>query len=154
VHHEGTKIKKEDTKNKRGIETMTELRTVSHLPPEIERLAREVIDCCLNVHRILGPGMSETVYSRALRVELETRNISFEAERTLPVRYRGRFLCHQRVDLIVGDRVVLEVKSVEQIHPVHIAQVVGYLRLTGARIGFVVNFNVALLKHGIRRVVL
>ena len=72
----------------------------------------------------------------------------------LAVKYRGRTLCHQRVGIFVDGRVVVEVKAVDRIHPVHIAQTVSYLRLTGARVGLVVNFNVESLRHGIRRVVL
>ena len=68
--------------------------------------------------------------------------------------YRGKLLCHQRLDLLVDQRLVVEIKSVERLHPVHVAQVVSYLRLTGARVGLLVNFNVPLLKQGIRRIVL
>ncbi len=94
------------------------------------------------------------MYSRAVCIELEARGIPFEAEKPVPIRYRGKLLCHQRIDLFVDDRLVLEIKSVERIHPVHIAQVVSYLRITDARIGLVVNFNVPVLKQGLRRVVL
>ena len=133
---------------------MTLTRVESKLSPELEQLVRAVIGACLAVHRELGPGMSESVYSKAACIELTTRGIPFEREKSIPIRYRGQLLCHQRLDLFVDGRLVLEIKSVEQIHSVHIAQTVSYLRVTGAEIGLVINFNVPLLKHGIRRVVL
>ena len=98
--------------------------------------------------------MSEGVYAAATRLELNERGIPFEAERRYPVMYRGRLLCHQRLDLFVDRRLVLEIKSVERLHPVHVAQVVSYLRLSGARVGLLVNFNVPISKQGIRRIVL
>jgi GxxExxY protein len=133
---------------------MTLTRVESKLSPELEQLVRAVIGACLAVHRELGPGMSESVYSKAVCIELTTRRIPFEREKSIPIRYRGQLLCHQRLDLFVDRRLVLEIKSVEQIHSVHVAQTVSYLRVTGAEIGLVINFNVPLLKHGIRRVVL
>jgi GxxExxY protein len=133
---------------------MTLNRTSTTLPEQTECLVRKTIGCCLAVHRELGPGMSETVYSKAVSFELTANAIQFESEKALPVRYRGHLLCHQRVDLYVEQQLVLEIKAVEQLHPVHIAQAVSYLKLTGAPIALVVNFNVRLLKEGIRRVVL
>ena len=115
---------------------------------------RDTIGSCIAVHRELGPGMSEVVYSRATCIELDARGIPFEAEKAVSIRYRDKLLCQQRIDLFVDNRLVLEIKSVERIHPVHVAQVVSYLRITGARAGLVVNFNVPVLKQGIRRVVL
>lgn len=133
---------------------MTILRIKSTLPPELDALVQQTIGALLAVHRELGSGMSEGVYAAAIRLELTERGIPFEAERRCPVRYRGKLLCHQRLDLFVDQRLVVEIKSVECLHPVHAAQVVSYLRLTGARVGLLVNFNVPLLKQGIRRIVL
>jgi GxxExxY protein len=133
---------------------MTLTNAVTTLPDQTECLVRRAIGCCLAVHRELGPGLSEAVYSRAVAIELTAAAIHFEVERPFPVRYRGHLLCHQRVDLYLEQQLVLEIKAVEQLHPVHIAQAVSYLRLTGAPIALVVNFNVRLLKQGIRRVVL
>jgi GxxExxY protein len=133
---------------------MNNLHVTSDLPPSLEILVRNTIGACLAVHRELGPGMSETVYARACCIELAARGIPFEAEKSMAVKYRGKFLCHQRLDLFVDQQLVVELKSLEQIHPVHIAQVVSYLRVTGARVGLIVNFNVPILKYGIRRVVL
>ena len=133
---------------------MNPLRVASSLPEDLETLVRRTIGAFLEVHRVLGPGMSEGVYSRACAIELEFWRIPFEAEKSVPVLYRGRFLCHQRIDLLIDRKVVIEIKSVENIHPVHIAQVVSYLRVIKGRVGLVVNFNVPILKQGIRRVVL
>ena len=106
---------------------MTLNNAVTMMPDQTEHLVRRAIGCCLAVHRELGPGMSEAVYSRAVAIELTASAIYFEAERPFPVRYRGHLLCHQRVDLYLEQRLVLEIKAVEQIHPVHIAQAVSYL---------------------------
>ena len=132
---------------------MTGLRLLSPLSPELEELIRRTIGAMLIVHRELGSGMSEAVYAAALRIELSARGIAFESEKLLPVRYRGQLIGQHRVDLLVEGQLVVEVKSVESLHPVHVAQVVSYLRLTGARAGVLVNFNVPLLKQGIRRIV-
>jgi GxxExxY protein len=98
--------------------------------------------------------MNERVYSRACRIELEARGISYDAEQPVPIRYRGSLICTQRIDLLIERQLIVEVKSVECIHPVHVAQTVSYLRATGLRVALVVNFNVPVLKQGIRRVVL
>jgi GxxExxY protein len=132
---------------------MTSLRLVSSLPPELEDLVQRTIGALLDVHRELGSGMSESIYAAAARLELEARSILFEIEKTVPVRYKGHLIGHQRIDLLVDRRLVVEIKSIQCIHPVHVAQVVSYLRVTGAQIGLLVNFNVPLLKQGIRRVV-
>jgi len=133
---------------------MTVLRIASTLPPELDSLVQQTIGALVAVHRELGSGMSERVYAAAAHLELAERSIPFEIEKACPVRYRGRLLCQQRIDLFVAERLVVEIKSVEHIHPVHVAQVVSYLRLTGSRVGLLVNFNVPLLKQGIRRIVL
>ena len=117
-------------------------------------LRDRVIGCCLMVHRELGPGLSEAVYQRASRIEFESAGLSVDAERPVPIRYKGRLISTQRIDMVVDGQLVVEVKSVERIHAVHVAQTVSYLRATGLRIGLVINFNVPVLKQGIRRVVL
>jgi GxxExxY protein len=133
---------------------MSLTRAESTLPADLERLAEATIGICLTVHRELGAGMSESVYARACRIELEASELSYEAEKPVPIRYRGRLITTQRIDLVVEAKLVLDVKSVDRLHPVHIAQAVSYLRATDLRIALVVNFNVAVLKQGIRRVVL
>lgn len=98
--------------------------------------------------------MNENAYSLACAAELEAIGMTYDRERVLPIVYRGVVLCYQRLDFLVAEQVVVEVKSVERLHPVHVAQVVSYLRLTGTRVGLIVNFNVDVLKQGIRRVIL
>jgi GxxExxY protein len=129
-------------------------RASSTLSAELEQLVETTIKGCLEVHRELGPGLNEGIYTRACCLQFREMGIKFEKEKRVPVRYRGQLLCHQRVDLLVESQLVLEIKSVEKIHPLHLAQTVGYLRITGVRIGLLVNFNVQMLKYGIRRVVL
>jgi GxxExxY protein len=129
-------------------------RVTPALPEDLEALMRQTIGCCLVVHRELGCGLSESVYMRARRVELQRAGLHCESEKPVPVMYRGGLLCHQRLDFLVEQRVVLEIKSVERILRIHVAQTVSYLRLSGLRAGLLINFNVRLLAEGIRRVVL
>ena len=133
---------------------MTLTRAISRLPDATEALVERVIGCCIEVHRALGPGLSELVYSSACCVELDLNGIPHEREKSLPVVYRGRTLCSQRVDILIDGQLVVEVKAVDRLHPVHVAQTVSYLRLTGAPVGLIVNFNTPLLRLGIRRVVI
>jgi len=109
----------------------------------------------MEVHRTLGPGLLESAYQRCLGRELTVRRIPFERERPLPLEYKGvRCECGYRLDFLVADALVVEVKSVEEIAPVHEAQMLTYLRLGGWRVGLLINFNVPLLKQGIRRKIL
>src|SRR5205823_3974215 len=118
----------------------------------LEVLVHEVIGCCIAVHRALGPGLLESIYRRAVCVELAANDISFETEKELSVTYRGELLCHQRLDFVVADQIVVEIKSVERLNPVHHAQLPTYLRLSKLRVGLLMNFNVAILQDGIKRV--
>jgi GxxExxY protein len=118
-----------------------------------EELASRVIGCALAVHRELGPGFLESIYRTAMCIELEAREIPFEVEKPVLVAYRGRAIPGQRVDLLVGGEVVVELKAVSAIEPGHVAQVLSYLKTTGLRLGLVINFHETLLKHGIRRIV-
>ena len=120
------------------------LKIDSPLSEEVEHLAHDVIGCCVTVHRSLGPGLLEAIYARAVAIELTRQGIPFEAEKAFPVRYRDILLCHQRLDLLVDGRVVVEVKSVERLDSIHVAQVLSYLHVAG----------VPILKYGIRRVIL
>jgi GxxExxY protein len=132
---------------------MTVLRIASTLPPELEALVKRTIGVLLAVHRELGAGMSESIYAAATRIELKAWGIGFESEKRVPVRYRGNLIGHHQLDLLVDSKLVLEIKSVEAIHPVHIAQVVSYLRVTECRVGLLANFNVPVLAKGLRRIV-
>lgn len=115
----------------------------------------EIIAAAIEVHRALGPGLLESAYQAALCRELSLRGVAFVQQVDMPLAYKGVNLdCGYRIDMIVGNLVVVELKAVQEILPVHEAQLLTYLRLTGMRVGLLINFNVAVLKNGIRRKVL
>ena len=119
-----------------------------------ERLSGAVIGAAMEVHRELGPGLLESAYAQCLAHELACRGIAFEAEVAIPIRFKGLNLpCAGRMDLVVEDRLVVELKSVQDIEQVHVAQLLGYLRSSGKSLGLLINFNVPLLRQGIRRIV-
>ena len=126
----------------------------SVLPPETDELITRVIGCALTVHRTLGPGFLESIYSAALAYEFTSQGVPFERERSITVRYKDLVIPGQRVDFIVGGSVILEIKAVTRMDPVFQAKVISYLRTTGLRAGLLINFNNALLKQGIDRIVL
>ena len=117
-----------------------------------DRIARDILDAAFAVHRATGPGLLESVYHRFLACELTYRGISFRSEVVLPAKYRD-FTVETgfRMDFVVNDLVIVELKNVEQILPVHLSQLDTYLKLSGHRLGLLINFNVPLLKQGIRR---
>jgi len=118
-------------------------------------LTREIIAAAIDVHQALGPGLLESVYQICFCRELALRNIPFRQQVDVPVSYKGvRLDCGYRIDLVVDDKIIVELKAIQEILPVHEAQLLTYLRLTGRRIGLLINFNVPVLKHGIRRRVL
>jgi len=130
------------------------LRIPSPLPEDVEQLMHDTIGCCIAVHRELGPGLLETIYSRALCLELAAAGISFEREKRYPIRYRGELLCEQTLDSVVANQIVLEIKLIERLAPVHHAQILNYMRVARMRAGLLMNFNVARLPDGMRRKVL
>jgi GxxExxY protein len=116
-------------------------------------LSGEIIGAAIEVHRILGPGLLESIYEEALVMELELRKINVSRQVEVLVEYKGRPLKNVlRLDLLVDDLIVVEVKSVERILPVHEAQLLSYLKLTGKRLGLLINFNSAVLSKSIRRI--
>jgi len=117
-------------------------------------ITEQIIGCAIEVHRDLGPGLLESPYHAALCVELAHRGITFERQRIIPLEYRGAKIGDYIPDLIVENTVVVEIKSVDRFEPVHVAQVLTYIKATGKRLGLLINFNVPVLKDGIRRVVL
>jgi GxxExxY protein len=130
------------------------LKVQSPLSDEVELLVTKTIGCCVSVHKELGPGLLENVYARAVRIELSLSEIPFESEYVVPISYRGVFLCHQRIDLVVAGQIVVELKSIERLAAVHRAQVLNYLRAAHLRIGLLVNFNVPVIQDGLRRFIL
>jgi GxxExxY protein len=122
--------------------------------PESE-LTNLIILCAIEVHRYLGPGLLESVYEHCLCRELELRGLSYRRQVPLDVSYKGVDLdCGYRLDIIVSDKVLIELKSVDTILPIHIAQLMTYLKLSKMKVGLILNFNCSLMKDGIKRVVL
>jgi GxxExxY protein len=118
-------------------------------------LSEAVIGAAIEVHRTLGPGLLESAYEECLCHELGLRGLSFRRQIAVPVIYKGVQLdCGYRVDVVVEDTLVVELKTVEQLAPVHEAQLLTYLRLTGIKLGLLLNFQTAVLKNGIKRMVL
>ena len=124
------------------------LRVHSPLSADVETLVHDTIGCCLRVHKELGPGLLEIVYSKAVAIELTSAGIAFEREKAFPVSYRGEFLCDQRLDFVVGGKLILEIKAIELIANVHHQQLLHYLRLSKLPVGLLINVNVAYLRDG------
>ncbi|HKP53306.1 MAG TPA: GxxExxY protein [Chloroflexia bacterium] len=121
---------------------------------EVEELAHAVIGAAIEVHRILGPGLAEVVYEEALCIELTVRGIPFARQPVITMSYKGRSVGESRLDLLVGNMLVVELKSVEALLPVHKAQLVAYLKITNNKLGLLINFNVPYLKEGLKRIIL
>jgi len=122
---------------------------------EIDLLTEKIIGAAIAVHVELGPGLLESACQRCLRRELEILGVPHEFEKLLPLQYKGVSLdCGYRLDLLVAGQVVVEVKAVQKIDKIHEAQLLTYLRLTGCTVGLLINFNIGLLKDGIKRLVL
>jgi GxxExxY protein len=120
---------------------------------DIEALAAAVIGAAIEVHRELGPGMPELSYKLALSYELGLRGIPYQLEVPLPITYKGKPVGETRIDILVAGKLVLELKAVESLTAVHKAQLLTYLQLTKLKLGVLINFNVPLLKDGIKRVI-
>jgi GxxExxY protein len=122
---------------------------------EIERVATQIVDAAFKIHEKLGPGLLESAYQVVMIYELEKRGLRVQKEVPLPVVYEEvRLDAGYRLDLVVNECVIVEIKAVEKVHPVHEAQLLTYLKLTGYRLGILINFNTKLIKDGIKRVVL
>ena len=120
-----------------------------------EEISNQIISSAIEVHKILGPGLLESAYEECLSRELSIRGIEFVKQHPLPVSYKGVLLdCAYRLDLVVANAVVVEIKSVDEISPIHEAQLLTYLKLSKLKVGLLINFNVPLLKDGIKRRVL
>ena len=121
---------------------------------DINDVTREIIGAAIEVHRALGPGLLESAYEECLCRELRLREISFERQKELPVEYKGvRLDCGYRLDMVVEGCVIVELKACEKIQKIHQAQLLTYLKLAGIRHGLLINFNVPVLKDGIKRMV-
>jgi len=122
---------------------------------EFGPLSNKVIGCAIEVHRHLGPGLLESSYQRCLAHELKINQIRFEAEKQIPLEYKGITLdCSYRIDILVENSLLLELKSVDEIAGIHRAQILTYMKLSNTKLGLLINFNVNLLKNGLQRFVL
>jgi GxxExxY protein len=130
------------------------LRIETPLPDETEVLVAKTLDCAFEVHSQLGPGFLESLYARAMCLELTSSGPAVECERIVPVTYRGVPIGHHRLDLVVGGEVVVEVKATSRLEPVFHAQVISYLRAARLRVGLLINFNAPVLRAGLKRIVL
>jgi GxxExxY protein len=120
-----------------------------------EELTGSILNCAYKVHSALGPGLLESAYEECLYYELEKAGLAVNKQKPMPLVYEERKLdLGYRIDLIIESKVIVEIKSVDAVNPVHLAQLMTYLKLSGCRIGFLINFNVLSLKEGIKRVIL
>ncbi len=128
------------------------MEAISEPCMEINVLSHKVIGAAIEVHRELGPGFIESAYEEALAHELALRGIKFNRQHLFAVRYKDREVGQGKLDFLIEDQLVLELKAVDQLHPIHRTQVISYLRATRKKLGLLINFNVELLKDGIERI--
>jgi GxxExxY protein len=120
---------------------------------ELDAVVRRVIGAAIEVHRILGPGFLETAYEEALSLELRSRGIQFARQVPVCVHYKGHAVAEARLDLLIENKLILELKAVEALAPIHAAQLLAYLKATRLSLGLLMNFNVPLLRLGIQRII-
>lgn len=149
VHHGGTEAR---SKFRTMLQMSGSVRGIEMIVGE--ELTENILGAAIEVHRALGPGLLESAYARCLARELELRRVPFEREVALPVEYKGMLLdCGYRMDLVVDRQVIVEVKSVEKLAPIHEAQLLTYMKLSGIRVGLLINFNSAVIRNSfVRRV--
>jgi GxxExxY protein len=122
---------------------------------KFDELSNKVLGCAIEVHRELGPGLLESTYEQCLAYELSRAKIPFKVQVELPVEYKEiRLDCGYRIDLLADDQLVVELKSVDQLMPIHEAQILTYMKLASVKVGLLINFNVTILTKGVRRFVL
>ncbi len=122
---------------------------------ELNTLTGQIIGAAIEVHKNLGPGLLESAYEECLCHELTLRKLAYKRQLPLPVKYKGlRLDCGYRIDMLVENLVILELKSVEKLEPIHEAQLLTYLKLAGIKVGLLINFNVSVLKNGIKRLII
>jgi GxxExxY protein len=122
---------------------------------DVNQTTEKIIGAAIEVHRHLGPGLLESAYQVCLAHEMKLRGLAYEREKPLPIEYKGLSLdCSYRLDFLVDETIIVELKTVDRLQPIHEAQLLTYLRLTGCKIGLLINFNVPVLKNGIKRMAL
>jgi GxxExxY protein len=121
---------------------------------ELNRLSNKVIGCAIEVHRVLGPGLLESAYQQCLAWELQQHGLAVKEQIAIPIRYKELEIPNAyRIDILIEEELVVELKAVDRIEPVHIAQMLTYLKVNGLRLGLLLNFNVDVMRKGIKRVV-
>ena len=138
-------MKRQEARNANNLEEPSE---------ELDRDVSEVLGAAIEVHGIVGPGSLESVYEQALCVELGLRNVHYRRQAPIKVKYKGHRVGESCLDLLVSERVVVELKAVDALAPIHWVQVRSYLKATGCRLGLLINFNVPVLLRGVRRIIL
>ena len=122
---------------------------------ELNRITDKIIGAAISVHRELGPGLLESAYEACFAYELAECRLTIERQKLLPIKYRGiKIDCGYRIDLLVEKKIIVELKAVERLEPIHKAQLLSYMKLSGCKVGLLINFNVKMLKNGICRLVL
>ena len=124
------------------------------IPPDVERVGKLILDSAFKVHTVLGPGLLESVYEKAMCFEIGSNGMKFQNQVTIPIIYKGTILGEHRIDMIVENEIITEFKAVDRLDPVFKAQLLSYLRLTNKKLGLLINFNVPYLRDGIQRVIL
>jgi GxxExxY protein len=122
---------------------------------DLDKLTKNIIGCAIEVHKELGPGLLESIYHKCLMLEFEKKRLNFETEKLVKVNYKGTYIdCDLRLDLIVEDSVIIELKSVKEILPIHKAQILTYMKLMEKQVGLLINFNVLKLTDGVKRLII
>lgn len=119
---------------------------------DLDQIGKQIVDCAFQIHKIMGPGLTENIYESCFVCELKDRGIVFEKQKIIPLNYKHHKLdLTYRLDLLVENQIVVELKAVDRLLPVHEAQLINYLKITNCRLGYLINFNVPLIKEGIKR---
>ena len=130
------------------------MRLKTNLPERVERIGKIIVNCAYRVHKNIGPGLLESVYEKCLVYELRKTGLKVKTQVDIPFRYDGKDLdLKLRLDILVEDSIVIELKAVDEMHPVFQAQLISYLKFTNNQLGFLINFNVPLIKDGIKRII-
>ncbi|MDZ7723384.1 MAG: GxxExxY protein [candidate division KSB1 bacterium] len=121
---------------------------------ELNKITEKIIGCAIEVHKTLGPGLLESIYEKALCIELKEAGLNFNSQKVIPLNYKGHSIGEFRIDLVVENAVVVEIKSVERHDPIFESQILSYMKLGDYKLGLLINFNSRLLKEGIKRFIL
>ena len=121
---------------------------------ELNKITEKIIGCAIEVHRNLGPGLLESVYEKALAIELNSSGLKYVRQKKMPIKYKNKSIGEFKIDILVENKIVLELKSVERHDPVFEAQLLSYMKLGNYKLGLLINFNKKLLKEGIKRIIL